>query len=114
MRATTTTTGSPRRALARGGAVRLTARGRTLFLGAVLSGSLVGGMTLSAGSSIAAGEAPAPREFTYVIVQPGQTLWEIARTAAPTADPRRTIARILDLNALPSSDVQAGQRIALP
>ena len=38
-------------------------------------------------------------------VQDGQTLWEIARMVAPDTDPRATIARIVDLNALPSADL---------
>ena len=96
------------------GPVRLTARGRAVFLAGVLGGSLVTGMTLTEGSSSAAGNVPPPRQYEHVVVQPGQTLWEIARTFAPGADPRVTIERIRDLNAMPNSDVRAGERIALP
>lgn len=106
----------PRAALRRStsGAARLTARGRGVVAGAVLFGSLAAGMTLSQGSSIASGETPAGREYTYIVVQPGQTLWEIARSAAPGVDPRVTIERIRDLNALAGVDIRSGQRIALP
>jgi LysM repeat protein len=80
----------------------------------VLAGSLAGGMALSERPSLAAGEAAAKTDPTFVVVQPGQTLWEIARVAAPGEDPRATIGRILDLNALSGVDIRAGQRLALP
>ena len=49
-----------------------------------------------------------------IVVQPGQTLWSIAGDVAPGADRRDTIARIVELNALPSTAVSAGERIAVP
>ena len=98
----------------RGPGLRLTARGRALVTGGVLLASLAGGMALTERPSSAAGERPAPRELTYVVAQPGQTLWEIARAATPRTDPRVTIEKIRDLNALAGVDIQAGQRIALP
>jgi nucleoid-associated protein YgaU len=102
------TFGSPRPA------VRLTRRGRGLVMAAVLAGSLAGGMALSERPSIAADGATPQKQYTQVVVQPGQTLWGIARAAAPEVDPRVTIGRIVDLNALAGVDIQAGQRIALP
>ncbi len=52
-----------------------------------------------------------------VVVQPGQTLWSVARQVAPGADVRETVARIKDLNGLsgPSSDVVVpGQQLVVP
>jgi hypothetical protein len=50
----------------------------------------------------------------YVTVQGGETLWHLATTVAPSADPRDVIADIVQLNQLSSSQVQPGQRIAVP
>ena len=46
--------------------------------------------------------------------QLGKTLWAIAEREAPGVDPRETVARILDLNALESSAVVAGSVLLLP
>ncbi len=94
--------------------LRLTRRGRLAALVVFLAVLLTGGVLFGYDTSRASGEAAPPREYTYVVVQPGQTLWGIARTAAPGVDPRATIERIRDLNALADTGVQAGQRIALP
>lgn len=94
--------------------LRLTRRGRLVVLVAFLAAMLSGGVLFGYSTSRASGEAASPREYQYVLVQPGQTLWGIARAAAPGQDPRATIERIRDLNALPDTGVQAGQRIALP
>ncbi len=49
------------------------------------------------------------------IVKPGQTLWQIAATLDPAADPRETIDRILDLNSLTNSEqIHAGQALIVP
>ena len=50
--------------------------------------------------------------LTHVL--PGETLWGIATELAPGADPRDTIASILEFNALQSSAVHAGQDLAIP
>jgi hypothetical protein len=62
----------------------------------------------------AAAGTPAPPATRIVVVEPGQTLWSIAGQVAPGADRRDTIARIVELNGLPSTDVAAGARIAVP
>jgi hypothetical protein len=67
---------------------------------------LVGGAAAGTGST---------RPATHtIVVQPGQTLWSIARDVAPDADRRDMIARIIQLNALPASGVSAGERIVVP
>jgi LysM repeat protein len=98
---------------ARPGPARLTRRGRVVMVAVLLLACLV---VLSFGRpSVATTTPPEPAHYTTVTVQPGQTLWEIARSVAPDTDPRATIARIVDLNALPSAhDIRPGQRIALP
>lgn len=52
--------------------------------------------------------------FEYVTVQAGQSLWQLAETIAPTADPRDVIADIVSLNGLPADAVEPGQRLAIP
>jgi hypothetical protein len=93
--------------------LRLTRRGRlvmvVLFLLALFGGGVLFGTGSKAGASDQAG---APHQ--YVVVQPGQTLWGIAKQVAPGTDPRVTVEAIRRLNALPDGGVQAGQRIALP
>lgn len=97
--------------------LRMTARGRRVVAGlislplalAVFLGALAGGEALASRSA----SAPAG-EFTTVLVEPGDSLWSIALEVAPSADPRDVVDEIVRLNALGSSTVTAGQRIAIP
>ena len=49
-----------------------------------------------------------------VTVEAGQSLWTIAESIAPGADPRDVIASIVELNRLSSVDVVPGQLLAIP
>jgi LysM repeat protein len=49
-----------------------------------------------------------------VIVQPGDTLWSIAQSAAPDADARTIVQEILQANRLTTADITAGQRLWVP
>ena len=49
-----------------------------------------------------------------VVVGAGDTLWGIAESIAPSADPREVIHEIMRLNGLRDAVVQPGQRLALP
>lgn len=97
--------------------LRMTARGRRVIVGmvslplaaAVFLGALAGGEALASRSA----SAPAG-EFTTVLVEPGDSLWSIALEVAPASDPRDVVDEIVRLNALGSSTVDAGQRIAIP
>jgi hypothetical protein len=103
--------------------VRLTRRGRLLVAVLAVLVAVTGAVLLTGGASALAGTggtggsgssggpvAPAER----VTVRPGETLWQIAERAAPGADPRETVQRILDLNGLQTSQVQAGTALRLP
>jgi hypothetical protein len=94
--------------------LRLTARGRRvitslaavpLVIGALLFAINGGGATAGLGQGVA---------FEHVTVATGQSLWQLAETIAPAADPRDVIAAIMQVNQLASSDVYAGQELALP
>ncbi len=98
-----------------GSAVQLTRRGRVVILLVLVAAgfALMLALTGLVGGA-AAGTGPARPATHTIVVQPGQTLWSIARDVAPNADRRETIARIIQLNALPASGVSAGERIAVP
>jgi len=71
---------------------------------------------ISGGSALASGgdEAAATAVFETVTVLPGDTLWSIANTVAPTADPRDVIGEISRLNMLRGGELQIGQELAIP
>lgn len=50
---------------------------------------------------------------TYVL-EPGETLWDVAVRLFPTTDPRETVLRLQRLNGLDSALVQAGRQLWLP
>jgi LysM repeat protein len=94
--------------------LRFTTRGRIVLvvLLAILAALLALGID-AARSAAATEDAEAAVQPT-VIVQPGDTLWEIARDAVPRDDPRETVQRLLDLNGLPSPVIVPGQELAVP
>ena len=110
-----------RRAVAAVVAVALVAALAIALVGLVARMSAAEPTTLRAGSAPgtvlvpdpaaygAAGDA-LPARAVYV-VQPGDTLWSIARAIAPDADVTATAARLADLNG--SSALQVGQRLRL-
>ena len=58
---------------------------------------------------------PAPDGTTTVVVQPGDTLWQLARGLDTSADPRTTIDAIVELNDLRSgADIAAGDVLVVP
>lgn len=95
--------------------LRLTPRGRAVLIALaaipLVAGALVLG--INAGGA-AAGSGGTGTTFDYVTVQSGESLWQLAETIAPNADPRDVIADIISLNQLGSTDVEPGQRLAIP
>ena len=49
-----------------------------------------------------------------VVVQQGETLWQIAQRIAPEADPRAMVTSIRELNGLGGAPVVAGQTVVVP
>jgi LysM domain len=92
--------------------LRLTRRGRVVVLMfLVLLASLASAVLLTTASRADLAPAgPAPT----VVVQPHDTLWAIARRAAPRRDPYAVIADIRELNGFTGSVVQPGQALLLP
>jgi LysM domain len=96
--------------------VRLTRRGRVVVVCAVAIVLLVG-LWLSArhGAGAASGGDRGPvGARDSVTVGPHDTLWGIAVRARPEVDPRVTVQRIIDLNALSGAVVNPGQTIYIP
>ena len=95
--------------------VRLTRRGRAVLV-LLLAGLLLGAFSLGQQDSQAAsvgtgGGAAAPAVTT---VQPGESLWSVAKRIAPENDPREVIAQIRRLNDLETAELQVGQHLLLP
>lgn len=92
--------------------LRLTRRGRLAVVLIVLA-TLIGGFLITAGRSVAGGPEAAP-ELAAVVVQPGDTLWEVATAALPDLDPREAVQRIRAVNALDVAAVRPGQTLLVP
>jgi LysM repeat protein len=66
----------------------------------------------AAGSPLAGG--PVPVAADTVTVAPGETLWDIASSRYPGADPRQKVFEIEQLNGLSGPGIEAGQHLRLP
>ncbi len=56
-----------------------------------------------------------PMATTTVVVEPGSTLWELARSIDASADPRVLVDAIVDLNGLGSgADIHPGDVLVVP
>jgi hypothetical protein len=94
------------------GRVRLTRRGRALSR--TLAIVLVVAVFLLVAPGLARGDGPdrpVPR-VTYV-VEPGDTLWSIARQVAPGSDPRPVVDGLIKANDV-RGGLQAGQELSIP
>lgn len=95
------------------GSVRLTRRGRLVVFAAVLAIAFAV-FTLFGSPAVSTGEAH-HAVAQQVVVEPGQTLWDIAGDVAPGEDVRTVMAEIVDLNALSSAgDIRAGMTLDIP
>ncbi len=96
--------------------LRITRRGRTAVTLLVAVPLAIAAAALGLGAVGAAAETStgSASSFQYVTVDPGESLWQLAESVAPNADPRDVIADIQNLNNLSSGELQPGQRIAIP
>ncbi|GIG23185.1 hypothetical protein Cch01nite_39090 [Cellulomonas chitinilytica] len=97
-----------------GGQLRLTARGRVVL--AFLALLLVGvGLVMTQADRASADGPSGAVEVVRHVVQPGETLWGIARqVAGPGEDVRDVVLQLVELNRLPSAGLMAGQSIVVP
>lgn len=83
----------------------------------LVAGALVG-LGRLAGGVVAPGGDPASASggrattLTVHVVQPGDTLWALARRLQPEGDVRPLVHRLVELNG--GSSLEVGQRIVLP
>ncbi len=96
--------------------LRLTRRGRAVFgtLATLLVIGVLAVLATFSGAQAVASAETGGTEFGYVVVQPGESLWQVASSIDPNTDPRDLVAEIVRLNQLDGSGVLAGQPIALP
>ena len=68
-------------------------------------------MGRSADSEAAAGPVS---PLVQVTVQPGDTLWSVARQLSAQQDPREVVAQLRRLNGLRTASLTVGQQLLLP
>ena len=100
-------TSAPRTSATSG--LRITRRGRLVILALALLVVLMPG----AWRAMAVAQTEGPATVT-VTVQPGDTLWAIASSVDPGADPRALIAEIREANALTDAGLVPGQVLQVP
>ncbi|MDO9457263.1 hypothetical protein [Nocardioides sp.] len=89
---------------------RLTRRGRLVVFVLAFT-TLIAMAVLLADGSVATNEAGATET---VVVEPGQTLWEIASDVSEGRDVRDMMNHLVDLNSLDSVVLGAGQSLEVP
>ena len=95
--------------------LRLTQRGRGVLTVLAATPLVIAALVFALnGGGAAASLEDSDVAFEYVTVASGQSLWQLAGEIAPQADPRDVIAQVVELNALTSQDVYAGQELAVP
>jgi nucleoid-associated protein YgaU len=94
--------------------VRLTARGRFLVVVASVVVVLAAVGFATGRPSGAGSDETRPAAQRTVVVQPGDTLWSIAREVAPDEDVRITVYEIRKLNGLSDAMIASGQVLLLP
>ncbi|MBD0292726.1 MAG: LysM peptidoglycan-binding domain-containing protein [Jiangellaceae bacterium] len=92
---------------------RLTPRGRVA--------ATVAWLALVAAAAVPIGwpdvpAAPASGHTAIVVVEPGDTMWQLARSIEPTGDPRDVIDEIVRLNDMPAGGgrIQPGDVLVVP
>ena len=94
------------------GRMRLTRRGRALAR--ALAIVLVVAVFLLVAPGLARGDGPdRPEPRVTYVVEPGDTLWSIARRVAPGRDPRPVVDGLIKANDL-RGGLQAGQELSIP
>jgi nucleoid-associated protein YgaU len=95
--------------------LRLTERGRRVIAGL----SIAIGLSIAAATVVTVqldgeGDGLQLAGSSTVVVQPGDTLWSIARRLAPEEDTRAVVDAIVDRNGLDGVDLLPGAVLELP
>jgi hypothetical protein len=94
--------------------LRLTKRGRNLLLTLASAPLVVAAFWFALNGGGATATLDGTTEYSTVTVQPGDSLWSIAESVAPNADPRDVIIELMQFNSLSTADVPAGFELAIP
>ena len=92
--------------------LRLTRRGRAVVLGVLLLVASVCSAVLFTTASRA--QQPPGGPAPTIVVQPGDTLWDIASRALPRRNNQDAVAELRRLNGLPDSRLTPGTVLILP
>ncbi len=94
------------------GGLQLTPRGRAVMLVLAMLVSAVVGLV---GTQAMASGPGQPIEVRVHTVEPGETLWELARgVTAAGEDVRDVVAELRAINGMRTSELQAGQVVLVP
>ena len=93
--------------------LRLTRRGR-LTLTLLFLALIMATLTVFGATSAATDKAGEPLPTRTVVVDSGDTLWDIASEVAAPGKTQEMVYRIQELNALSDSGLRVGQHIAVP
>lgn len=103
----------PARPAYAGGAVRLTRRGRLVVVGLTLMVLLLLGVVWGSGS-VATLHPGAPVPTKIVVVEPGDTLYDIAADVAPDGQVGEMVEQLQQMNGLDDPMLQVGQHLRVP
>jgi nucleoid-associated protein YgaU len=95
------------------GGLRLTRRGRLVVV-LLFLGLLLAVLTAYGARSAATREPGAPLHTRTVVVEQGDTLWDIAASAAKPGQVREMVHEIEELNAMTGPGLTVGQQVAVP
>lgn len=94
--------------------LRLTQRGRVVLTALAATPLVIAALVFALNGGGATATLDSGGAFEYVTVESGQSLWALAEDLAPAADPRDVISQLMQLNALKSPELFAGQELAIP
>lgn len=97
--------------------LHLTRRGWVVLVAfpcALLAAALLIVSSFFTSEAQASGSGGEITETVHISVAAGETLWALAAEYAPERDPRAVVEEIVELNALSTSTVQAGQSLHIP
>src|SRR5215217_718829 len=93
--------------------VRLTQRGRIVFVLAFLAAAFAV-MVAFGGWATATHDAGTPDPVRVIEVQEGDTLYDIAGEVAESGKVREMVHEIQELNSLSGASIEVGQKLAIP
>lgn len=94
--------------------LRITQRGKRVLIALIAIPLIIAAfaIALNGGGAIAT-NASTTNTYSYVTVSAGESLWQLAHTIAPQADPRDVVDAIVRLNQI-QGEIQPGMRLAVP